>query len=144
MLIHRQKIFLILYPQFENSTTRIAITHIMSQYVSIRFLEGKVAVYKKIHIYIAPNNISNTIELQRLSAVSPMRLLFLHSKSFLLFPHTRSRAEQSGVLISMEPVQMHFLSGVAEGLKIWGFTLQQYGLWSFQMGSMIFLPILKI
>ena len=61
--------------------------------VSISFLEGKVAVYKKIHIYIAPNNISNTIELQRLSAVSPMRLLFLHSKSFLLFPHTRSRAE---------------------------------------------------
>ena len=31
-------------------------------------------------------------------------------------------AEQSGVLISMEPVQMHFLSGVAEGLKIWGCT----------------------
>ena len=58
----------------------------------ISFLEGKVAVYKKIHIYIAPNNISNTIELQRLSAVSLMRLLFLHSKSFLLFPHTRSRA----------------------------------------------------
>ena len=72
-----------------------------------------MAVYKKIYIYIGPNNIGNTIALQRLSAVSPMRLLFLHSNSFLLFSlhPEQSRVERSSYIYGTRPNALFIRGG---------------------------------